>query len=576
MSLSDEQRAGLALVLMVLILMLWSQFYKPAEKPPQTNPPAATNVQQPPAAVSPGPTPAMQAHAKTALAARAVAPPIAAKQARAEETITVISGLYHVELSNRGAVAKSWRLNHYEDGGSPPKPLELVHADAASQLHAWPLSVRLDDAGLEAAANSGLYVINPKETTLHTPAEVDFEWGDGHLDVSKKLKFGTDYETSIEVSATLDGKPLPVGLAWRGGFGDPSVINAAESVQVFYSTGGKLYTIVYKKLGEKDHPDQSAMATGNAEFGGVQDLFFAAAFLPNEPGMAIWDRTEQQNITAEGKTTQQPVVEMAAGTEMPGPFDVRLYVGPKDLTALGKVKPSLSELVQYGWFGVIAKPLLELLKWTYKYVPNYGWCVILLTLAISVVLFPLKVKGWRSMQRMQKVAPEVRSIQDRYKKYSLRDPRRKGMNDEVMAVYQREGINPLAMGGCLPTLVQLPILYALWRMLEFSIELRHAPWIGWIHDLSARDPYYILPILVTITMYYMSKMTPTTAMGDPTQQKMMKYMPLAFGFFFFVLSAGVNLYMVTSNLVGVAQQWYLMKSQPLPSRSPFKKKPAKA
>ena len=573
MSLSDEQRAGLALVLMVLILMLWSQFYKPPEKPPQANPQTAANVQQPPAATSLGSAEHTQTEAKSAQGAT---PAVPVKQAKAEETITVESGLYRVELSNRGAVVKSWRLNRYEDGETPPKPLELVHADAANQLHAWPLSVRLGDTGLEAAANSGLYAVSSKETTVHTPGEIDFEWSDGHLEVSKKLKFGTGYETSIEVSATLDGRPLPVGLAWRGGFGDESVINAPQSVNVFYSTGGKLSTIAYKNLGEKDHADQPAMATGNAEFGGVQDLFFTAAFLPNEPGLTIWDETEQENITADGKASQQPVVEMAAGTQTPGPWSARLYVGPKDYTELGKLQPSLTGLVQFGWVGIIAKPLLELLKWTYKYVPNYGWCVILMTLAISLVLFPLKVKGWRSMQRMQKVAPEIRSIQDRYKKYSLRDPRRKGMNDEIMAVYQREGINPMAMGGCLPTLVQLPILWALWRMLEYSIELRHAPWIGWIHDLSARDPYYILPILVTITMYYMSKLTPTTAMGDPAQQKMMKYMPLAFGFFFFALSAGVNLYMVTSNAVGAAQQWYLMKNQPLPSRSPFKNKPAKA
>jgi YidC/Oxa1 family membrane protein insertase len=571
-SLSDEQRAGLALVLMVLVLMLWSWFYKPAGKQTQPAPQTNTSVQQaPPEAVAPTP-----AQIESGTSAKAVPTTVAVEQAKSEETITVESGDYRVELSNRGAVVKSWRLNHYEDSEVPPKPLELVHAEAAKQLHAWPLSLRLGDAALDAAANSGLYVVNAKATTLRAPAEVDFEWSDGHLEVSKKLKFGTDYETSIEVSAKLDGKPLPVGLAWRGGFGDASVYNAAESVNVFYSTGGKLETLPYKKLGEKDHPDQQVMATSNAEYAGIQDLFFAAAFLPNEPGLAVWDETEEQNITASGKTSQQPVVEMAAGTQTPGPWSVRLYVGPKDLTQLGKVKPSLTDLVRFGWFGFIAKPLLELLKWTYKYVPNYGWCVILMTLVISLILFPLKVKGWRSMQRMQKVAPEVRSIQDRYKKYSMRDPRRKGMNEEIMAVYQREGINPMAMGGCLPTLVQLPILYGLYDMLEVSIELRHAPWIGWIHDLSARDPYYILPIIVTITMYYMTKMTPTPAMGDPAQQKMMKFMPLAFGFFFFMLSAGVNLYMVTSSLVGIAQQWYLMKNQPLPSRSPFKNKPAKA
>jgi YidC/Oxa1 family membrane protein insertase len=574
LSLSDEQRSGLALILMMVVLGVWYYFFspQPQQKPAGTNPPAAANVQQAPLApVAPTPT-----QIAAATAAKAAPSTVAVEQAKTEETITVESGLYRVKLSNRGAVATSWRLNDYEDGETPPKPLQLVHADAANQLHAWPLSLKLDDPGLTAEANSGLYVMNTKTTTLRAPAEVDFEWSDGHLEVSKKLKFGVGYESSIEVSAKLDGRPLPVGLAWRGGFGDASVYNAAESVNVFYTVAGKVNLLTYKNLGEKDHPDQLAMATSNAEYGGIQDLFFATAFLPNEPGLAIWDQREEQNVTAGGNTSQQPVVEMAAGTQTPGPWSVRLYVGPKELSDLGKVQPPLTDLVRFGWFGFISKPLLELLNWTYKYIPNYGWCVVLMTLVMSLILFPLKVKSWRSMQKMQKAAPEVRSIQDRYKKYSMRDPRRKGMNEEIMAVYQREGINPMNMGGCLPMLVQMPILYALYGMLEVSIELRHAPWIGWIHDLSARDPYFILPVIVAITMYYMTKMTPTPAMGDPAQQKMMKFMPLAFGFFFFMLSAGVNLYMVTSSLVGIAQQWYLMKSQPLPSRSPFKNKPAKA
>lgn len=571
MSLSDEQRAGLALVLMVLVLMLWSFFYKPAEKPAQPAPQTSASVQQQPSAAAPAPS-----QTQAAPAVPAAPTTVSAQQAKSEETITVESNLYRVELSNRGAVARSWRLKKELDNETPPKPQELVHPDAARQLSAWPLSLKLDNAGLEAAANSGLYVVKSDSKTLRAPATIAFQWSDGHLEVLKTLKFGVGYEVTVDVSAKLDGKPLPVSLAWRGGFGDASVYNAAESVTVFYSTAGKISLLTYKKLGEKDHPEQPAMATEGAEFAGLEDQFFTAAFLSNQGGLTVWDDTEQQNVTDEGKTSQQPVVEMAAGTLAPGPWSVRLYVGPKDLTELGRVQPPLTGLVQFGYVSIIAKPLLELLKWMYKYVPNYGWCVILLTLAISLVLFPLKVKGWRSMQRMQKVAPEVRSIQDRYKKYSLRDPRRKGMNEEIMAVYQREGINPMAMGGCLPTLVQLPILWALWRMLEFSIELRHAPWIGWIHDLSARDPYYVLPIIVTVTMYFISKLTPTAPMGDPAQQKMMRYMPLAFGFFFFALSAGVNLYMVTSNIVGAAQQWYLMKSQPLPSRSRFKNKPSKA
>jgi YidC/Oxa1 family membrane protein insertase len=246
-----------------------------------------------------------------------------------------------------------------------------------------------------------------------------------------------------------------------------------------------------------------------------------------------------------------------------------VYVGPKDLDALARVRPPLEELVQFGWMGVIAKPLLFVLQWMYHYIPNYGWCIVLLTLAINTALFPLKMSSWRSMQRMQRVAPEIRSIQDRYKKYSFNDPRKKKMNEEVMAIYNREGINP--MGSCLPMLLQMPIWWALYRMLQGAIELRHAPWFGWLHDLSARDPYYILPILMVVTMYLMQKMTPATTV-DPAQQKMMTLMPLMFGLFFFRLSSGLVLYIFTSNLVGIAQQYYLNRNQPLPAKGNAKRK----
>ncbi len=180
-----------------------------------------------------------------------------------------------------------------------------------------------------------------------------------------------------------------------------------------------------------------------------------------------------------------------------------------------------------------------------------------------MVLLPLKIKTLKSGQKMQKVAPEIRTIQDRYKKYSMRDPRKAKMQEEIMAVYSREGINPL--GGCLPQLVQLPIWYGLYRMLTYTIELRHAPWIGWIHDLSARDPYLILPILMALTMYLATKMTPMPS-TDASQQRMMALMPIMFGgmFIIFPVASGLTLYILTTNVVAVAQQLYLNRKMPMP------------
>ena len=571
--MSDEQRAGLALLLMVLVLMLWSRFYKPAlpAKPPGTNPPAAIVQPQPPAPSSVTRSPAEKS--KPSMAMETTHPATPAAEAAEEEIITVESPLYRVELSNHGGVVHSWKLDKYRDNETPPKPQELVNASAAGQLNTWPLSIHLDDPKLSAAANNGLYVVKSTSTDVRAPGEVDFEWSDGRLDVLKQFKFETGYKIAVSVSTTLDGQPLPAAIAWGGGFGDQSVPNAAALTQVFYSESSKIEALSYKKLGVKTHPEIPVQVTGFIDAAGIEDQFFTAAFLPNHPGMNLWDWAQTESVTAEGKTSQLPVPEMAAGAQAPGPWDVQLYVGPKELSELGKLEPNLTGLVQFGYMSFIAKPLLKILKWTYKYVPNYGWDIVLLTIAINMALFPFKAKSWRSMKKMQDVAPKQKAIQEKYKKYSMRDPRRRQMQEEIGALYKEHGVNPL--GSCLPQLVQFPIWWALYRMLEFSIELRHAPWIGWIHDLSARDPYYILPILMTIAMYYMTKMTPQTV-TDPAQQKMMTLMPLAFGIFLFLYSSGLVLYIFTSSLVGIVQQWYLNRSDPLPSRSKFKNKPPKA
>ncbi len=246
-------------------------------------------------------------------------------------------------------------------------------------------------------------------------------------------------------------------------------------------------------------------------------------------------------------------------------------MGPKNLDELKAIRPPLNELVQFGWLTIIAEPLFYLLRWMHTWIPNYGWAIVVMTIGLNMVLFPLKIKSQRSMQKMQKVGPEVRAIQDRYKKYSMRDPRKAKMNEEVMAVYSREGINPL--GGCLPMALQMPIWYGLYRMLTVTIELRHAPWIGWLHDLSARDPYYILPILMAVTMYIAQKMTPTPA-TDASQQRMMALMPIMFGgmFIVFPVASGLVLYILTSNLVNMAQQWFLNRTAPMPTTKALKKK----
>jgi YidC/Oxa1 family membrane protein insertase len=548
-----EYNALLAFALSLIVLAVFSHFAK-APVPPAK--PAAQQSSQ---------NGGLQSGASLPAAQSAAPAPVEAIQGESEKTITIESPLYYrVEISNRGGTARSWQLSRYSDDKKPPHPLDLVNAETATQLGAWPLSLLLQDASLQEKANSAIYKITPDSGTITAPVDVTMQWSDGHLAVQKTLEFGTDYLVDLSVSVTLDGKPIPVGVAWRGGFGDRNVYKASQLVTVFYNTGSKLNLLTYKKLGVPNQQQTPAQQPGAMSFAGIEDQFFAAAFLADSStGVALWHWLEQHSIKDGASTSQEPVEEIAAGTVAAAPFHCRMYVGPKDITILSHLNPSLEALVNFGYISFLAKPLLEVLKWIHGFIPNYGWSIIFLTLIINMALFPLKIKSWRSMQKMQRLKPQVDSLQAKYKKYASTDPRKKKLNEEMMELYKREGVNPV--GGCLPMFLQFPVWAALYRTLGGAIELRHAPWIGWIHDLSAYDHYFILPMLMMATMFLTQKMTPTTAAVDPVQQKMFALMPLVFGALFFHSSSGLVLYILTSNLIAIGQQYFLNKTEPLPA-----------
>jgi YidC/Oxa1 family membrane protein insertase len=568
--LSDQARAVIFVVVVMVVTFVWLRVYKPPAQPPQTPSQAVTQT-------APGAGTAQPSAAPAALAPAApVKIPVA--QAAAERIVTIESSLYHIEITNRGGVVRSWTLTKYFDDQKPPRPLDLVNSAAAQEL-GWPFSLKLSDAQLEAEANAGLYQVTTSipgasdVSTLAAPVTVTLHWSDGHLNVTKKLSFSNDYEMSAEVSTALDGRPITCGVSWLGGFGDKSVYKAPQLANVFYNQGGSLTVLQYKKLGSSGNQIQPFQQPGAMLFAGVEDQFFAAAFIPDGTDLYLSHWTQWHHYTANNQPAFDPVAEMAVGSAAPGPVKMRAYIGPKDLALLSKVQPSLEALVQFGWTGVIAKPMLFILQWIHRFIPNWGWAIVVFTLALTMILLPIRIWTFHSMRRMQVVAPEMKMIQDRYRKYSMTDPRRQKMNEEIMALYAKHGLSPWSqVSGCLPTLLQIPFLWAFYRMLAGAIELRHAPWIFWIHDLSARDPYYILPIAMAATMYFSTKMMPTPASVDPSQQKMMALMPLAMGVFFFSLSSGLNLYYFTSNLVSVGQQLYLNRTQPLPTRSKFKNK----
>ena len=585
---SPEMRILGASLLSMLVILLWVKFFAP--KPPITSPeskPAITQPQTPSTATpaTPGNPAATtsSANKNSASPAQAAAPvAVPVKSASDEHSVVAQNDLYRIEFSNRGAVVKSWQLLKYMDDNKPQRVLDVVHPEAAQQIGGWPFSLVLDNADLEKAANNGLYqqtdpsaVATDAKTsasskdnlaTQPNPPPVEFSWSDGHLEITKRFRFDHSYVMHVDVTAKLDGKPIKVGIAWLGGFGDLTVTNPApvETVTTYYSENGKITNFPYKKLDGLDHWGPGVWQ-GGKDFAGIEDRYFTAAFLPPNgaaPGTLqtrYWKDFHPAEVN--GQQTAAPVPEVATASG-PQALALRVYVGPKDYDDLKRMNPPLHGLVNFGWMEFIADPLFHALKWIYKYVPNWGWAIVVLTIVINMVLFPLRISSYKTTLKMQRVGPEVKSIQDRYKKYKMNDPRKAEMNKEVMAVYSREGINPV--GGCVPMLLQMPIWFGLNNALRFAIEMRHARWFGWITDLSARDPYYILPIMMGVSMYLVSKMTPVTS-TDPQQQMMMKVMPIAMAGIFMIspISSGLAVYILTSSVVGIAQQWYLNRHHPV-------------
>jgi len=574
--LTHELRIVVASLLSLVVILLWAKFFGP--KPPTNLPQGNRPAQTAPAPTTPGSgTPSAATPSTNSAApsrgtmtsmsgvAQAAIPP---KSEAQERTIVVENDLYRVEFSNRGAVVKSWQLKKYTDDSKPPRILDLVHPDAAQQTGGWPFAVALNDEQQESAANSALYQVSTPATSLHAPADAEFSWSDGHLEVTKRFHFDHTYVVRVETSAKFNGAPIVAGLSWLGGFGDLTVLNPApiDTVSVFYSENGKLTTIMAKKLdGAEKWPH--GVWQGGKDWTGIQDRYFTAVFLPpsGAPPGSLEARYWKvfRTVQVDGKDTEEPVPQIQTATSAQ-PLALRVYVGPKDYDELKKMNPPLHSLVNFGWLEFIADPLFHGLKWLHSYIPNWGWAIVVLTLVINMLLFPLRISSYRTTLKMQRVAPEIKQIQEKYKKYSMRDPRKAEMNKEVMAVYSREKINPV--GGCFQMFLQMPIWFGLNTVLRFAIEMRHARWFGWITDLSAKDPYYVLPIIMGLSMYLVSKMTPMTT-TDPQQQMMMKIMPVTMAGLFMIspISSGLAVYILTSSLVGILQQWWLNRTHPLPA-----------
>jgi len=582
-----EARILIAFLLSVLVMAVWSYYFRPPVPPPPTETPSATSPSEPasgtaaPTGTAGGVQPAADPSKPAQMSAAPAPAAIPAVQATQEQTIVVENGNYRVELSNRGAVVRSWQLLNYKDSTKEHKTLDVVNAETARALGAWPLSIGVQDGALNQRLSEALYEVTPSAGPVRAPAEIVFRWSDGATVATKTLRFDESYVVEILSSVEENGQPLAHTLAWRSGFGDRAAYMQAESTFVVYRTAGVLHQLAYGSLGKPENREQWLPQPESMDYAGIADRYFAAVFLPNGaasgggpamgPGLTLWHSKRDYKTTVDKKETTVPVPEVAVGLQgAASALQARLFVGPKDTEVLARQNPPMTDLVDYGWDWLepIAKLLFLFLKWIHGYVPNWGWAIVLMTIAINTLLFPLKVKSWRSMQKMQKLMPEMQQIKQRYAKYKLTDPRKQQEQQEMMALYKKHGMSPLSIGGCLPMVLQMPIWFALYQMLGASIELRHAPWLLWIRDLASPDPYFILPVFMAASMYASQKMTPVTT-PDPAQARMMNMMPLIFGgmFVFFPVSSGLVLYILTSMVVGMAQQWYLNKTNPLKKKS---------
>jgi YidC/Oxa1 family membrane protein insertase len=556
---SGNERHLLLVFLLLAVVIFGSQFFMKKflpQPPASTAQPASTSPQGTSSAAQPAAAPAAVSAQKPGKPGQQAAP--TAKQAATESETVVENNVYRITFTNRGAQVKSWVLKAFKDDAG--KPLDLVNS-AASARYGYPLSLWTYDPDLRDKLNSALYVPSVSAPALTAPAALTFEYSDSGLTVRKTFHFDQSYVLSVDVSVFQNGAPVSAYPAWPAGFGDQATLAAYAASQFEYQYNTDTEHFAPKKIPGGD------TRPGSFNWAGVSGSYFTAIFIPDNPdnlsvvtlhnAIGVAPDASKQN-----ETKPASVLGLAVGR--PGHTSERLFVGPKSLDATESVPvptivgadKDLRGVVNFGSLGVIARPLFAWryigLRWIFGYTHNWGWAIVLQTLLISVVLLPLRIFQMKSALKMQKAAPQIKAIQEKYKKYKMSDPRKADMNKEIADLYKRENVNPIS--GCLPLLVQMPFLFAYYRMLSNAIDLRQAHWF-WIHDLSGPESFpFVLPIVMVVSMFLVQKMTPQAGM-DPAQQRMMTVMmPLMMGFIFFRLAAGLNLYYAESNLIMIIQQ----------------------
>jgi YidC/Oxa1 family membrane protein insertase len=518
-----EKRVLLAVILSFVVVVGYQALFPPPKPEPK---PAAAAPSSPAPAASRAATPRAPTAQAEAPPQPAAAPVVADTE---EREVTFENDSVRAVFTTRGGALKSWRLKKYQDDAR--QPLELVPTTVPPGT-IRPLTLSVPDATISATLAQALY--KPSTTELHVataPASLIFEYQDASgLQARKELTFSPAAPYVIEVSATVTqgGRELVPTVHGGPGIGSGLVAQSRGTYnpppQPIFYRDGKVSRIKASAV------QANAVQDGMIGFAGVDDHYFLSATIAG--GQPLHVEYRPLDVPVPGSETVAHFIEWSVRYPA-APRGARWFFGPKDFDVLASVDRDLVRSIDFGLFAWLVVPLLRALKWVNVYVGNYGWSIIILTVLINVAMFPLRHKSVVSMRRMQEIQPEVKAIQERYAKLKMSDPARQKMNAE-------------------PMLLTLPVLFAFYSMLSVAIELRGAPFIGWIHDLSAHDPLFITPVLMGATQFVQTKMTPSTA--DPMQQRMMMFMPLIFMTMFIWAPSGLVLYWTTSNIWAIGQQ----------------------
>ena len=525
-----EKRAFLAVVLSIVVFYIFSMVMGPDKKQvapvaPQTAAPAAAPAVQP--AVTPLTTSALQPAPASGL----------------QKDIRVETDLYTAVFSSRGAALKSMTLKKYREQNSPAASHVILGNNTDPALLTF--STRASGFNLSESAN---YTADAEAVTIsgHDTRQLTFTYISGQgFTVRKVYSFGADsYSVKLDTQVLNNSAAAMVGSIQQ-------VMTYPSEARVkdnrFDTAGSYLYADnALHSDKAKDVVSTSKRYDKNVQWAGFADKYFLSSILAEKNSIASVELKKNASGFMES-VVSAPQVTINAGQSVT--VTQRLFVGPKDIDILKAQGNDLVQSLDLGWFTVLAKPLLYTLKFLYGYVGNYGIAIIIVTIILKALFFPLTHKSYKSMKDMQKIQPKMAALKEKYK------DDRDAMNKAVMELYREHKVNPL--GGCLPMVVQIPVFFALYKALMFSIELRHAPFFLWVTDLADKDPYYVTPVIMGISMFIQQKMTPSQM--DPVQQKMMLALPVVFTFMFLSFPSGLVLYWLVNNILTIGQQMYINK-----------------